>query len=71
MIKGNHFDYVHQAWTLDGRYVRCGHPQAMYCDCYGKAHQGELANVNDLPTAPDEPSPLGMESGRLLHFNHP
>ena len=45
MIKGNHFDYVHQAWTLDGRYVRCGHPQAMNCDCYGKAHQGEFANV--------------------------
>ena len=54
MIKGSHFDYVHQAWTKDGKYVRCGHPASMNCDCYGKAHEGETANPNDLPTADEE-----------------
>jgi hypothetical protein len=50
-ITGSHFDYTHQAWTLNGRYVRCGHPKGMECGCYGRVHEGELANVMDLPTA--------------------
>lgn len=50
-ITGNHFDYVHQAWTKDGRYIRCGHPATMDCRCYGKSHEGQPANPNDLPTA--------------------
>ena len=50
-ITGSHYDYVHQAWTQDGKYVRCGHPAAMDCGCYGKLHEGETANPNDLPTA--------------------
>ncbi len=44
------FDYEHQAWTAiqdrDGqiarRYVRCGHPDAMRCGCYGREHAGEI-----------------------------
>lgn len=35
------YDDEHQAWTCDGRYLRCGHPEAMPCDCYGRAHAGE------------------------------
>lgn len=35
------FDYDRQAWVKDGRYVRCGHTNP--CDCYGTAHEGEIA----------------------------
>lgn len=37
------YDYDKQAWIEDGRYVRCHHPEAMDCDCYGKLHAGEVA----------------------------
>jgi hypothetical protein len=37
------FDYEARAWVKDGRYVRCGHPEAMNCRCYGKRHEGESA----------------------------
>ena len=36
------FDYARQAWTVDGRYIRCGHPDDMRCGCYGREHEGEL-----------------------------
>ena len=35
------YDYRNQAWTVDDRYVRCGHPESMNCQCYGKLHEGE------------------------------
>lgn len=35
------YDYQHQAWTVDGLYVRCGHTDAMRCACYGRRHEGE------------------------------
>jgi len=35
------FDYKHQAWTRNGLYVACGHPEAMECGCYGRLHAGE------------------------------
>lgn len=38
-----YFDYEHQAWVENGRYVRCGHPESMDCGCYGRLHEGELA----------------------------
>ena len=38
----NGFDYDHQAWVADGRYVRCGHPDDMVCGCYGRTHAGEV-----------------------------
>lgn len=37
------FDYDRQAWVQKGRYIRCGHPEDMGCDCYGKLHEGEPA----------------------------
>jgi len=37
----NGFDYENQAWVLNGKYVRCGHPDSLNCDCYGKIHEGE------------------------------
>lgn len=36
------FDYKRQAWIENGRYVRCGHPESMACNCYGRLHAGEI-----------------------------
>ena len=36
----NGFDYVHQAWVKNGRYVRCGHPEIMRCNCWGRIYEG-------------------------------
>ena len=35
------FDYTHQAWVVDGKYVACGHLQTTPCECYGRLHEGE------------------------------
>jgi hypothetical protein len=35
------FDYDVQAWYADGVYIRCGHPDEMNCQCYGRLHEGE------------------------------
>lgn len=37
------YDYKNQAWIKDGKYVKCGHPESMDCQCYGKEHEGETA----------------------------
>jgi hypothetical protein len=37
----NGYDYDNQAWVKDGKYVDCGHPDTMTCDCYGRLHKGE------------------------------
>jgi len=37
----NGYDYNHQAWVVNGRYVRCNHPEAMKCGCYGRIHEDE------------------------------
>jgi hypothetical protein len=37
----NGFDYEHQAWVREGKYMRCGHPETMQCGCYGREHEGE------------------------------
>lgn len=37
----NGYDYERQAWVVNGRYIRCGHPETMDCQCYGKKHEGE------------------------------
>ena len=37
----NGYDYINQAWVVDGVYVRCGHPETMNCRCYGRTHEGE------------------------------
>ena len=38
----NGFDYDKQAWVVNAKYVRCGHPKEMQCKCYGRLHEGEL-----------------------------
>lgn len=35
------YDYQNQAWIVNGRYVRCNHPDDVDCQCYGKLHEGE------------------------------
>ena len=35
------FDYQNQAWVKDGKYIKCGHPESMNCNCYGNIHEGE------------------------------
>jgi hypothetical protein len=42
----NGFDYERQAWVIDGKYRRCGHPQNMRCNCYGRLHEGEETQNN-------------------------
>jgi len=37
----NGYDYKNQAWVENGKYIRCGHPENMNCDCYGREHEGE------------------------------
>jgi len=37
------FDYDRQAWVVDGKYVRCAHPQSMKCNCYGRIYAGQEA----------------------------
>ena len=37
----NGYDYKLKTWVLDGKYVRCGHPDNMGCACYGRRHEGE------------------------------
>ena len=61
-IKGCHFDYANQAWTVDGLYQDCGHPKTSEarvkvgmsdrpCGCYGREHAGEPPALNaDMPT---------------------
>lgn len=46
----NGFDYRAQAWVKDGRYVRCGHPEAMACGCFGREREGEetVAQAQEL-----------------------
>jgi hypothetical protein len=36
----NGYDYDNQAWYQNGVYVRCGHPESMGCNCYGKINAG-------------------------------
>ena len=36
------YDYENQAWYQTGVYVRCGHPDSMDCNCYGKINEGKL-----------------------------
>ena len=52
------YDYTHQAWVVDGKYIGCAHIHAMRpclgptcnglpcCDCYGTLHIGEPVDPN-------------------------
>jgi hypothetical protein len=37
------YDYEHQSWVEEGRYLDCGHPQSMRCGCYGRRFAGLTA----------------------------
>ena len=37
----NGYDYKNQCWVTNGLIEKCGHPEEMECDCYGRTHQGE------------------------------
>lgn len=41
----NGFDYQRQAWVVDGKYVACGHPETVKCNCYGRLHAREEVRV--------------------------
>lgn len=41
------YDYEKQVWIINGKYVRCGHPESMNCKCYGKKHAGESAIITE------------------------
>ena len=41
----NGYDYENQAWVEKCRYVKCGHPESMECNCYGRIHEGERCNA--------------------------
>ncbi len=36
----NGYDYINQAWVVNGVYMRCSHPGET-CKCYGRLHAGE------------------------------
>lgn len=43
------YDYERQAWVLNGKYQRCGHPDSMGCNCYGRIHEGEATSrISDM-----------------------
>ena len=37
----NGYSYMHQAWVKDGKYIKCGHPKEMDCNCYGRKNEGK------------------------------
>ena len=39
------FDYANQAWVVNGKYQRCGHPDNMACSCYGRIHAGKWYTI--------------------------
>jgi hypothetical protein len=41
----NGYDYDKQAWYQNGVYIRCGHPEAMDCNCFGKINEGMAVAV--------------------------
>lgn len=49
----NGFDYSLQCWIKSGIIQRCGHPESMRCNCYGRAHAGE--SIFRQPAAENRP----------------
>lgn len=43
----NGFDYDNQCWVIEGLVQRCGHPETMDCQCYGKIHAGEKSESSE------------------------
>lgn len=42
------YDYVNQCRIVRGIIQRCGHPDSMQCNCYGRIHAGESVKMIDL-----------------------
>ena len=38
----NGYDYENQCWVRNGHVENCGHPPAMRCGCFGRAHAGKV-----------------------------
>ena len=51
--KSTVFDYINQAWLIDGSYADCAHPKAMSCGCYGRAHKGEAVHPHLAALVPN------------------
>lgn len=61
---GATFDYEKQAWVVNGRYVRCGHIDP--CDCYGRQHVGERAELAECDLCTGKRSPRDeLERGHV------
>ena len=63
----NGFDYTRQAWVLDGKYVRCGHPESMVCGCYGRKYEGEPSRLEEnygLELEADSPAEANASQDR-------
>ena len=43
----NGFDYHNQSWVIEGKYVRCGHPENMDCGCYGRLNEGKKTTIQN------------------------
>ena len=41
------YDYKNQVWIRDGKYEDCGHPADMDCQCFGRKHAGEKAEITE------------------------
>lgn len=41
------YSYDKQCWIEDNVIQDCGHPKTMSCDCYGRQHAGEQANLSE------------------------
>lgn len=42
------FDFLHQAWVVNGVYADCGHLFPENCQCYGRLHRGEAPGPEAL-----------------------
>lgn len=47
----NGYDYINQAWVINGVYMACSHPADMDCNCYGTEHQGEPCDNDGMNEA--------------------
>ena len=43
----NGYDYENQAWVKEGKYIRCGHPDSMNCNCYGRLNEGKETLITE------------------------
>jgi hypothetical protein len=43
----NGYSYAHQCWIENFIIQRCGHPDSLDCQCFGKIHEGEQARFTE------------------------